>query len=645
MDYLKTFAMELNDKFKKCLKKLKDKKKQVEFEFLEEKAINNNLLFGHEKIVDTLRDVVTKSPQSFTVGLYGDWGTGKSTIISSLKKELEKDKIPLILFDVWKHEGDALRRTFLNTVVNDLKIEFGAKYFKEDFKIDDRNFNSKSITEDFQSIFLKKALLHFSLISLLTVIVVFPFFIIWLLMKTFLDWDLTESSTSKIIGSLFSLSILPIFYKYINQFIKVKKVTKLQDRFKDPHEFEDEFKRILKDGFLKNKLVIAFDNLDRVSGEKAIEIISTIKTFLDPIDEEVKDKDIVFIIPCDERAIKRHLQKTLNYSHDFKGEEYYKYAGEYLRKFFNTIVWIPDFYINELEDYATNSLKATKIKDFINEELAALIVWVFDENPRQIIQFINVLISNYTLIKNRPIEGFDLTKDIAQLAKYLLLIQKFPDIMDIYRKTLSYDLKDSPNQLRDEIDGKRKFSDIRLSEFHRFLNLTEHIKIESLDIFFKLRRSKFEVELGNKSVKLLKLLETNRIKEIIKIENEDKEDVVLHEDLKFLNDINLKGKEDALSEIINERLRVSKNSVVISKFIDGVLYFSNYKKIELNDKVYRMMYKKLNQHANNISDITPKLLTEVCYKKMKNNSDKSGLRDIVNKNHIEDFIYAHEKNE
>ncbi|WP_412560903.1 P-loop NTPase fold protein [Winogradskyella sp. MIT101101] len=645
--------MILKDKFKKCLKRLRSKNENIEFKFLEERPFagdktNNKLQFGHEKIVSTLKDIVLRSPQSFTIGLYGDWGTGKSTIITSLRKELYESEVPLILFDVWKHEGDALRRTFLNTVVNDLKKKYDSNYLKKGFKIDDRNHASKIESEEFVKILWKKALTHFSVIAILTVFIIFPFLVFWLVMKKFLNWDITESWNGSLLGGVFSVALLPIFYKYINQFIQVKKVTKSQDRFKDPYEFETEFKRILKEGFLKQKLVIAFDNLDRVSGEKAIEIISTIKTFLDPIDEEVTDRDIVFIIPCDERAIKRHLQKTLHYSADFKGQQYHQYAGEYLRKFFNTIVWIPDFYTNELENYATRKLKATKIKDFENDELSALIVWVFDENPRQIIQFINVLISNYLLIKKRTIEGFNLTEDIAQLAKFLLLIQKFPDIMEVYRKTLSYNLSELPAELNDSYNNVRKFSEKRINEFYDFLNKTEHVKIESLDVFFKLRRSSFEAELGN-SVKLMRLLETSRIIDVInftesKEEDSTKADKNLHEDNSFIKNLNLKGKEDALSEIIKERLRDSKNPILLAKFINGILHLTHYKDISLDRKVYRMIYNKLKEHGTYVSEINPKLLIEECYNKMNGNIEKMGIRDIMNLRHREDFIYAHNEN-
>ena len=640
--------MELKERFKKCLNKLKAKQEKIEFEFLEEKAFagdnkNNKLQFGHDKIVDTLKDIVLKSPQSFTIGLYGDWGTGKSTIVTSLKKELLNEEIPLILFDVWKHEGDALRRTFLNTVVNDLESKYSSSYLKKGFKIDDRNVNSKIESEEILKFLWEKAFIHFSVISILTAFIIFPFIVFWFVMKKILNWDITESWDGALLGGVFSVSLLSIFYKYINQFIQVKKITKSQDRFKDPHEFETEFKRILKEGFRKQKLVIAFDNLDRVSGEKAIEIISTIKTFLDPIDEEVKEKDIVFIIPCDERAIKRHLQKTLNYSQDFKGQQYHQYAGEYLRKFFNTIVWIPDFYTNELEDYATKKLKATKINDFENDELAALIVRVFDENPRQIIQFINVLISNYLLIRNRPINGFNLSDDIAQLAKFLLLIQKFPDIMEIYRDTLTYDLKELPNELREPVNNERKFSEKRINEFYDFLNITEHVNIESLNIFFKLRRSKFETDLGVDSFKLIKLIETARIVDLMSPIRSNPEDLNFDEDLKFLIDLNLEGKENAFSNVVEERLKDSKNPILLANFINSVLHLTSFKKINLNNKVYKMIYIKLTEHGKNLSEIDPKLLIEECYNKMTVKIDKNGLRDIINNRHIDDFINAHRK--
>ena len=292
--------------------------------------------------------------------------------------------------------------------------------------------------------------------------------------------------------------------------------------------------------------MIAFDNLDRVGGEKAIEIMFTIKTFLDPVDEEVENVDVVFIIPCDESAIKRHLRNTLSYSKDFRGDDYHNYAGEYLRKFFNTIIWIPEFYINELEDLASEKLRETKIKDFENDELAALIVQAFDKNPRQIIQFINILISNYLLVSQRLIKGFSLSKDIAKLAKYLLLIQRFPDIMETYRRSMIYQLEETPIELdKTNVDGIRNFSEKRVSDFHDFLKLTEHVKIESLDQFFKLRTNKFERKLENSS-RVIKIIEANKISELTQykeLASEEQNNKSFTEDLNFIQNFDIQNKQ------------------------------------------------------------------------------------------------------
>ena len=61
-------------------------------------------------------------------------------------------------------------------------------------------------------------------------------------------------------------------------FFSTETVTYGVDKLQDPHQFETEFARIL--GGLKNpRLLVIFDNLDRVAHDKALEVLSTIKTF------------------------------------------------------------------------------------------------------------------------------------------------------------------------------------------------------------------------------------------------------------------------------------------------------------------------------------------------------------------------------
>lgn len=621
------------------LKKM-NKKSIFEFSFLSEKPFTNSpetkLAFGHEGIVKTLSKIVKNSPEAFTIGLYGDWGSGKSTIACSLKDSLAKDDIPLIIFDVWKHEGDALRRTFLSSLVNQLKEDYNETFFEKSYELDERTNASKTINEEILAIQWKKMWPHLIVLLIFSFVVFLPIFIFYVVFDAIFNILDVGSSIGGLITGAFSLLSFSLFFKYLNQFIDTKKVVTNVEKFKDPQEFEDEFKKILKDGFLKSKLVIVFDNLDRVSGEKALEIMSTIKTFLDPIDKKVKGKNVVFIIPCDEKAIKRHIKKVLNFSEN--DDDYERYASEYLRKFFNTIIWIPEFYTNELEKLALDNLKATKIQDLINNEIAALIVLVFDKNPRQIIQYVNILVSNYLLIKERNIEGFDLKENIAQYAKYLIMIQRFPEIMELLREKMIYDLEDSITlSVIADADKYKNYE-----EFKSFLEITNHISIKSLDVFFKLRKNEFDLQFEN-SDKLIRLIESQEIKNIVlwkedlstKKPNLNK---IGENDMNYIDSLDIKAKEVAFNQVVKQKISKTINPVLIAKFIDGLFYLTRCYDIKLNDETYNSITTQLGLATSYFYIINPENIIGEAHNKITKVQLKLRLLNLVKKQWVIDFV-------
>ena len=120
---------------------------KLEFRFLRDQPLKaddelETIEFGHKEISKTLVSIVEKCETPFTVGLFGKWGSGKSTIANLLAEDLKLKGIPTVIFDVWKHEGVALRRAFLKDMVNQLKKYDG--FFDNDFTLDDRLEHSVS---------------------------------------------------------------------------------------------------------------------------------------------------------------------------------------------------------------------------------------------------------------------------------------------------------------------------------------------------------------------------------------------------------------------------------------------------------------------------------------------------------------------
>lgn len=87
--------------------------------------------FRHISIVENLKQIIINCPAPFTIGLFSKWGTGKSTILNLLKESLKNENkfISIASVDVWKYEGDSLRRQFLITL--DKELELKLKYEDE----------------------------------------------------------------------------------------------------------------------------------------------------------------------------------------------------------------------------------------------------------------------------------------------------------------------------------------------------------------------------------------------------------------------------------------------------------------------------------------------------------------------------------
>ena len=76
--------------------------------------------FGaHQKLADAVSSLIqSENDGGKTIGIEGDWGSGKSTIINLIQANLSQEDHNLVfLFDAWAHRDDPLRRTFLESLI------------------------------------------------------------------------------------------------------------------------------------------------------------------------------------------------------------------------------------------------------------------------------------------------------------------------------------------------------------------------------------------------------------------------------------------------------------------------------------------------------------------------------------------------
>lgn len=125
----------------------------MEPKFIQDKERNFNKedegdFLDYSNYVSNLEDIIKNAPDtSFTIGLFGGWGSGKSSIINTVKDNLKDEKIKFITYDAWKYSDDPFRRTFLFTILKDLECQPSTD---DKFRPIDYEFLNKHFYNDIQ---------------------------------------------------------------------------------------------------------------------------------------------------------------------------------------------------------------------------------------------------------------------------------------------------------------------------------------------------------------------------------------------------------------------------------------------------------------------------------------------------------------
>ncbi|MDB4584330.1 SUMF1/EgtB/PvdO family nonheme iron enzyme [Draconibacterium sp.] len=301
----------------------------------------DEIAFGFKAYANAIAELIaTKSNKTpFTIGISGRWGSGKTTLMKQVEKLLkdipENDnnfrKIKTVWFQAWKYKDeDEILAALLNDIFEKFKNEQGKL----------QSIKGEVIKQAKE---LPKSLNYRKIFSMLS--------------KAAINIDITE------------------FFKDVKADDPVyKEFLGFYDNFEK--EFDDILWELL--GTEKDDrnaaLVVFIDDLDRCPLPKIIQILETVKVFMDR-------EGCIFVIG----AAKDIIQKAL------KNEE--KYQDEDAEKFLEKIVQVEFPLPKKTKENSDNFIGEIKeklgITDDISDEDIELILKVLDFNPRRIIALFN----------------------------------------------------------------------------------------------------------------------------------------------------------------------------------------------------------------------------------------------------------------
>jgi hypothetical protein len=390
----------------------------MERRFIVDKEINlNDYDFLKTKgYADSLTEVIKNAEDNkvFIIGIFGSWGTGKSSIIETARTNIETDKkfnIKFIIYDAWKYSSDSFRRMFLLKVQKELCQE-----------------QTDEMARFYQSENTEIKLKHiFNFNGLLIIIAAILIVIIDLVFSIrIIEHKAPFISIITLLGLLIPL---------LNTFFHNLKSSINKPPLFAPEQFEECFKQLMNIS-LKNennvikvtkknieyvkrakvtmtsldKIVIVIDNIDRCHSEMAYQLLTDIKTFL--CDES---HNIIFVVPVDDQSLIKDLPNNENF----------------LRKLFNVVLRIKPYQTTEMQIFARELNKRYNLK--FNNDTLSLATKEFATNPRRIIQLFNNLSLTLTLYER----DFAIQNE-ALICAILILREEYFDFYEKITKNINY---------------------------------------------------------------------------------------------------------------------------------------------------------------------------------------------------------------
>lgn len=403
-------------------------------------------LLNNEAIAKTIVSLIKDSKeQPISIGIHGDWGAGKSSILEMVENEVKLassvsgKKYSCIRFNGWKHQGfEDSKVALMSSIISELekKEKLGVKSGEILKKLwENINWMTVAKTAGKTALGIATGTAPLTLLS-----------------STMDILKSTVTTEEGIAGAIES----------IGGYLSDAKITEDISSNKEFSEFQENFAELLEDAAIE-KLIVLIDDLDRCLPDVAINTLEAVRLFM-------FTEKTAFVIAADEGmiryAVKKHFPDATDENKFNAGEAF---ANKYLEKLIQVPFRIPALgeveaciYImllmvgsvlpDENENYKklreeglsrirkpwnVESLTVDDVKEILGNDyeksskevliatqICHLLAQNTDGNPRKIKRFVNMLLLRYEIAKNR---GFGDELELAILAKMMLAEYYEPD--------------------------------------------------------------------------------------------------------------------------------------------------------------------------------------------------------------------------
>ena len=288
--------------------------------FIPDTPASEDELGSHKNIAASLFATIGSQRGGKIIGLEGPWGAGKSSVISIVERLSSESNVALAMFDAWAHEGDMLRRAFLENVISVLVRREWISHSKWERELDrlaGRLRISKSRSTPEVAWYVKLFLGSLLLVPIGTAFITAGLKDVVSVWNPGLPLELKTALGLAMVGLPLLIFILFSGSKHGWPLLAHTSASELiteTSEFPDPTslEFEKTFGALMSDALSSKdrKVVLVVDNLDRVAPIDAKTIWATLRTFVEPGSHQRPDwaEKLWVIVPYDRMGVVPHLK-------------------------------------------------------------------------------------------------------------------------------------------------------------------------------------------------------------------------------------------------------------------------------------------------------------------------------------------------